>query len=227
MKMNDDIKCITEYLLEISSADGEVLTTIYSSNFTSRHPELPCYKNSNSVPRMIRDGVLTLLKQGENGQPAPNASEIHYFTYYKVSFIPQDIKNYLTKLESEQPDEIITTLKKEKYQWKDLVLNISEYTLKYKDKPLFKISPTREIKLLRLLMTNQPDVTSYFEVAQKVGIDLDNEAINKKTVSKDVAQDVQKIRQDLIDNFLKPAGMTDDEAKAMIVNVRSAGYKLS
>ncbi|MFA5750582.1 MAG: hypothetical protein WC895_05230 [Candidatus Shapirobacteria bacterium] len=227
MRINDDIKRISEFLSEIPSTNNKVTTTIYSSNFTSRHLDAPCYQNPHSVQKMIDSGVLKLIESEEDGQPTPDASAIHYFNHYKVSFRPLDIRNYLTKLGSEHPDEIINTPKKEIYQWNDLVLNISEYTLKYKNNPPFKISPTREIKLLRLLMANQPDVVSYFEVAQKVGIDLDNGNINQKTVSKWVAQDVQKIRQDLIDNFLISAGMTDNEAKAMIVNVRNTGYKLS
>lgn len=226
MKINDDIKCLAEFLLEIPTTNNEVTTTIYSFNFTSRHLDDPCYQNPHSVQKMIDSGVLKLIESGEDGQPTPDASVIHYFNHYRVSFRPLDIRNYLTKLESEHPDETITTSPKEIFQWKNLILNISEYTLKYKDNSPFKISPTREIKLLRLLMANQPDVVSYFEVAQKVGINLDNGTINQKTVSKGVAQDVQKIRQDLIDNFLISAGMIDNEAKAMIVNVRNTGYKL-
>jgi DNA-binding winged helix-turn-helix (wHTH) protein len=226
MKIDDDIKCLAEFLLEIPATNNEVTTTIYSSNFTSRHSDAPCYQNPHSVQKMIDIGVLKLIESGEDGQPTPDASAIHYFNHYKVSFKPQDIRYYLAKLGSEHLDEITTISQKEIYQWKNLVLNISEYTLKYKENPSVKISPTREIKLLRLLISNQPDVVSYFKVAKEVGINVDDEAINQKTVDKEVSQDVQKIRQDLIDNFLIPAGMTNNEAKAMIVNVRNAGYKL-
>lgn len=226
MNIDEDVKRIAESLLEIAPANNAVIATIYSGNFTSRHLGLPYYQNSNSITKMISDGVLTLLEQGEDGQPASNASAIHYFTNYKVSFAPQDIRDYLTKLESEPLGKTTNKPHKEIYEWNNLVLNISEYTLTYKDSPPFKISPTREIKLLRLLMANHPNVVPYIEVAKKVGIDVGDETMNPNSVNKDAAQDVQKVRQDLIDNFLKPAGMTENEAKSIIVNVRNAGYKL-
>ncbi|EKE00337.1 MAG: hypothetical protein ACD_22C00045G0003 [uncultured bacterium] len=223
----EDIKNIAESLLEIPPIGNEVTTIIYSINFTSRHPSAPCYKNPHSIQKMVDDGVLKLIKQGEDGQPAPNASAIHYFANYKVSFNHDDLKKYLSGLKNMTQEEKIKQTEKEIYQWKELTLDLERFTLQYKDNPpLEKISLTREIRLLRLLMKKPGNIVYYLEVAKEVGIDIGSEEVNPNSVNKDVAQDIQTIRQDLIDNFLIPAGIPGNIAKTMIINVRNSGYKL-
>lgn len=227
MNIDKDIKRIVESLLEIPPTDNEIITTIHSVSFTSRHPNAPYYQNPYSVQKMIDDKALKLIKSGEDGQPASNAGAIHYFSNYEVSFNPDNLRTYLVRLQNLTQEEKKTKQSiREIYKWKNLVLNISEYTLTYKDNLPIKVSPTREIKLLRLLMANQPNVVSYIEIAKEVGIDVGDETVNPNSVNKSISQDVQKIRQDLIDNFLKPAGMTENHVKSIIVNVRNTGYKL-
>lgn len=225
MNIDEDIKRIAEFLLFLSSSDNEVVTTIYSANFTSRHPDDPYYQNPNSIIKMIKDGVLKLIETSGDGQLSPDNSVIHYFTSYKVTFRQKNIKNYLSKIESGQIVNVEPS--KEVYEWNELVLNLENATLTYKNNsPKNNISKTREIRLLRLLMKKHGNVVNYLEVAKEVGIDTSDEDISPRSINKAVAEDIHKIRRDLIDNYLIPVGMKAREAKSIIINIRSTGYKL-
>ena len=226
MNIHEDIKRIVKSLLEISSTDKEVVVTIYSSNFTSRYPHAIYYQNLYSVQKMIEDEALKFIKQGEDGQPVPNAGVIHYFTNYTVSFNRDNLIAYLDRVQhlikEQKPKQSI----KEVYRWNGLTLDLDKFTLQYKDKPPIDISLTREIRLLRLLMRKPRNIVYYLEIAKEVGIDIGDEQVNPGSLNKSVALDVQKVKQDLIDNFLIPSGMPEKEARSIIVNVRYSGYKL-
>lgn len=229
MTIEDDVKRITESLLEAYPTGSEVVVTIRSVHYLDRLPDEPYYQQLQSVPKMIQDGVLKLIEPGEDGQVAPSGLRIHSFPNFKVSFVPKQVSDYLNKFSSERQNEPITT-KSNKiiYRWKEqLTLNESEATLQYKGNPPIPVSFTREIKMLRLLMQTPGEVVYYLKIADKVGVDVAiGEKVNPNSFNKGLAESVQKVRQDLIDNFLIPSGMPDSEARSMIVNVRSSGYKL-
>ena len=220
MRINDDIKCIAEFLLEIPSVDNKVITTIYSFNFTSRHPDFPFYKNSNSVPKMINDGVLKLIETNNKGQPSSDSSTIHYFTNYKVSFKPEDIKNYLEKVKSEQKPNKIQN--EEIYHLGQLNLNVSQGIICYDNNSIIEISKETEcIKFLIFLFDNRR-VVEYVEIAKH----LDLNSYHVGCTNQDMARDVQFIKRDLLSFLKNKVGMPEKETKNIIITKRSLGLKL-
>lgn len=219
MKIDEDIKRIIQSLLGLSTSDKETVVTIYSQNYSSRHPDAPFYQYSQSVLKMVNDGLLQLINSGENGQPSKDNSVIHYFPYYKVTFLPKVIKDYLDSLDNGIRDEIGNRV----FSHKNLYLNIIQGTIRYSNKPAVEISPaTNEVKLLILLLENLR-VVEYLEIAQK----LELNSYHEGCTNKDMARDVQFIKRDLLKFLRVEVGIPKQEVKSLIITKRNLGFKLS
>lgn len=221
MTIKKDINRICNSLLEIAPITKKrVVVTIYSKNYTSRHPNSIYYQNKQSILTMIDNKWLKLIASGENGTPALDNSSIHYFTYFEVEFSPQKIEECVREEKTNIDDHKIKTHKQQEvYIWRGLVLNTQGATLQYDNGPVKNISPeTREMKFLWIIMKNGNNTVPYLTIAKEIGV------VGNST--KLIAQDIHIIKRDLINDYLTPLHMPKKEIGLMLVNVRNLGYRL-
>jgi len=103
---------------------------------------------------------------------------------------------------------------------RNLVLNLTQGTVKYGEKDPIEISPNMdEVKFLALLMSNDR-IVKYDEIADK--LDMTAQVTGRDQMIKSV----QYLRRDIVP-ILENAGMTRKAIQDMIISKRNVGYKLN
>lgn len=215
--LDGDIRRVSKLLTD-SVESKEAINFVYSFLDRERPPHSITYKHVDTIPKMVKHGLLTILSKDSHYHPS-STTTINEYPYYEISYQPEKLKGDSIRQKyspntNNNVDEILS--------WNDLRINISQATMQFKNNPSEKIPlGSRQFKFLIYLLRNRR-VVEYVEYARYAKLNCYHENCENA----DVSRGVQYVKRDTR-ALLKRKGISYKFVDSMIVNVPKIGYKLA